>query len=320
MTISEYSRRMNRVLDYIDLHLGTPLGLDELAGVAHFSPFHFHRVFAGWLGETLGDYLQRRRLAVGASMLAACPNDSVLSVAVTVGFGSGEAFARAFKRQFGCTPSAWRAQTPARWAEQVKAARARSRAQDSNPDQGQRNPDQAPALQFGNHDNSYTITTEHIMKVEFVDFPSTRAAYLRIIGPYGPKISEFVAQRFMPWMQAHGMQRQPWFGVAHDDPTVTPPEKCRFDACVAVPDGFVPSGEAMLTTLPGGRYAVAAFEGTGPMIGDAWTEMYRDWLPNSGMQCDARPIFEHYPADARFDPATGMLSCDLCIPVRPLDR
>lgn len=128
MTISEYSRRMNRVLDYIDLHLGTPLALDELAGVAHFSPFHFHRVFAGWLGETLGDYLQRRRLAVGASMLAACPSDSVLSVAVTVGFGSGEAFARAFKRQFGCTPSAWRAQTPARWAEQVKAARARPHA------------------------------------------------------------------------------------------------------------------------------------------------------------------------------------------------
>ncbi|MET3134496.1 AraC-like DNA-binding protein [Oxalobacteraceae bacterium GrIS 1.11] len=105
MTISEYSRRMNRVLDHIDQHLDAPLVLDDLARVAHFSPFHFHRVFAAWLGETLGDYLQRRRLEAGAARLAAQPHVSVLGVALSVGFGSGEAFARAFKRQFGCTPS-----------------------------------------------------------------------------------------------------------------------------------------------------------------------------------------------------------------------
>ena len=59
---AEYARRMNRVLDYIDLHLDQPLDLARLAGVANFSPFHFHRVFAAWMGETLGDYARRRRL------------------------------------------------------------------------------------------------------------------------------------------------------------------------------------------------------------------------------------------------------------------
>ncbi|HAT30850.1 MAG TPA: AraC family transcriptional regulator, partial [Janthinobacterium sp.] len=70
---------MNRVLDHIDRHLDTPLVLDDLARVAHFSPFHFHRVFAAWLGETLGDYVQRRRLAAGAGLLAARTDRSVLS-------------------------------------------------------------------------------------------------------------------------------------------------------------------------------------------------------------------------------------------------
>lgn len=54
MSNSDYSRRMNHVLDYIDRHLDVPLELDTLAGIAHFSPYHFHRIFAAWLGETVG--------------------------------------------------------------------------------------------------------------------------------------------------------------------------------------------------------------------------------------------------------------------------
>jgi len=108
MTAPEYARRMNRVLDFIDQHLDQPLELEQLAHVAHFSAFHFHRVFSGWLDETLADYLLRRRLVRGAARLAARPDISVLEIALSVGFGSGEAFARAFKRQFACTPTTWR--------------------------------------------------------------------------------------------------------------------------------------------------------------------------------------------------------------------
>ncbi|MCU6498360.1 AraC family transcriptional regulator [Rugamonas sp. A1-17] len=53
---------MNRVLNYIDAHLDQPLELAQLADVANFSRFHFHRIFQSWMGETLGDYARRRRL------------------------------------------------------------------------------------------------------------------------------------------------------------------------------------------------------------------------------------------------------------------
>src|SRR5580692_6171477 len=106
----EYTRRMHQVLEYIDLHLDQPLELAELAGVAHFSPFHFHRLFSAWMGETLGDYLRRRRLELAAMRLAAQPRLPVLNVALSVGFGSSEAFTRAFKARFGSAPTNWRQQ------------------------------------------------------------------------------------------------------------------------------------------------------------------------------------------------------------------
>src|ERR1700677_2061732 len=102
---------MHRVLEYIDRHLDQELDLRALARVAHFSSFHFHRVFLSWTGETLGDYLRRRRLEVAATRLAGQPQFAIFSVDAYVGFGSAEAFARVFKIRFGRTASEWRATT-----------------------------------------------------------------------------------------------------------------------------------------------------------------------------------------------------------------
>ena len=105
---SEYVDRMHRVLEHIDRELDQPLELERLARVANFSPFHFHRLFTAWMGETLGDYMRRRRLELAAQRLVAQPRLPVLQVALSVGFGSTEAFARAFKTRFGSTPTGWR--------------------------------------------------------------------------------------------------------------------------------------------------------------------------------------------------------------------
>ena len=114
---AEYELRMHRVLAHIDSHLDQPLSLNNLADVAHFSPFHFHRLFTAWMGETFGDYLRRRRVEIAAMRMAAQPRTSVLSTALSVGFGSAEAFTRAFKARFGCAPTTWRADEVSRRRE-----------------------------------------------------------------------------------------------------------------------------------------------------------------------------------------------------------
>lgn len=288
---TEYANRMHRVIEHIDRHLDERLKLEALASVAHFSSFHFHRLFTAWMGETLGDYVRRRRLEVAAQRMVAQPRLPVLQVALSVGFGSTEAFGRAFKARFGNTPSAWRA------------------AQVSNRDQAKSNSDQAFARPVGNDGG---------MKVTIVDRQPTRVAYLRHVGPYGRSISNFWMQEVDPWMQTNGLHGRPRYGISHDDPGITPSEKLRYDAAVEVSPDFVGAGKHQQTTLPGGKYAVAKFKGTDAEVGEAWTWLLRDWLPASGMQLDSRPFFEHYPIDATYDAATGTFACDICIPVTPL--
>jgi AraC family transcriptional regulator len=282
---------MHRVLEYIDRRLDEQLELDTLAKVANFSSFHFHRLFAAWFGETLGDYVRRRRLEVAALRLVAQPRLPVLQVALSVGFGSTEAFARAFKTRFGSTPTAWRA------------------TQVSNRDQLKSNLDQALASASGNHGS---------MKVTIVDRQPTKVAYLRYVGPVGKPVSDFWITKVDPWMQTNGLYGRARYGISHDDPGITSPDKVRYDAAVDVPENFVGAGEHQMTVIPGGKYAVGKFKGTDMQIGEAWNWLLRDWLPGSGMQLDSRPFLEHYPVEASFDQATGVFESEICIPVTPL--
>jgi AraC family transcriptional regulator len=156
------------------------------------------------------------------------------------------------------------------------------------------------------------------MKAKLTDRDPVHVAYFRHVGPAGTPLSDFWRDEVAPWMETNGLLGRTRYGVSHDDPSITAPDKLRYDACVEVPPGFVGTGKYLTTTIPGGRYAVARFEGRADQIGDAWASLLRDWLPASGMQLDARPFFEHYPPAGRFDPKTGVFDCELCIPVAPL--
>lgn len=298
---SEYERRIHRVTAHIDEHLDQPLDLEVLAAVANFSAFHFHRLFRAWTGETLGDYLRRRRVETGALRLATQPGSSVLEVALAVGFGSGEAFARAFRQRFGSTPSAWR--------------------KERNSGQADRSLDQASSDADSDHGflptpviEDSTMTTD----VSLLDLPATPIAYFRHVGLYGQPVARFWMERVAPWMEQNRLLGRVRYGIAHDDPTITEPAKCRYDACVVAEPKEVLSGQPLRTTLPGGRYACTRFEGTVDEVDAAWQRLLSGWLPTSGLQLDARPMLEHYPVDAKFDPATGVFDCNLCIPVKPL--
>ena len=314
----EYSRRLQRVIDHIDNHLDDPLDLGALAEVAHFSPFHFHRVFAAWMGETLGDYVRGRRLDIAATRLAGEPATPVLEVALAIGFQSGEAFARAFKLRFGSTPSAWRTQPPSVRVARIEAARVDAGEYIRNPDQWVRNLKPAPGTGLIQHERSDEFFAEMNMKVKVVDFPATRVAYLRTVGPMGATVGVFWRETVMPWLAANGLSDAPRFGIALDNPAVTTPEKCRYDACVEVPDDFIAKSPAAIRMLPAGRYAVRSFKGNPGTIGDAWMEVFRDWLPSSSMQMDARPCIEYYPANAPVDMYSGAFECELWVPVIPL--
>ncbi len=313
---SEYARRMHRVLAHIDRPLDQPLALPELAAVAHFSPFHFHRLFAAWMGETLGDYLRRRRLDVAALRLIAQPRTAVLPLALAVGYGSTEAFSRAFKLRFGCTPSGWRQRHRRPQAAQ---------GQNSNPDQWLGNPDQAAPGSAGDdghlpnpHPAELPMSTPIPIPVTLIDREPVHIAYMRHVGPYGQSVGAFWQREVRPWLQSHRLLGAPRYGMSHDDPSITDPARCRYDAAAEVPPDFVASGPVQTTVIPGGRCASLPFCGTSEQIYAACQALLRPWLAGSGLQLDARPCFEFYAPGSTYDAATGAFSCDIVVPVAPL--
>ncbi|MFJ3815436.1 GyrI-like domain-containing protein [Streptomyces sp. NPDC090056] len=95
--------RLNRALDHIEEHLRGDLDPAELARIATTSEYHFRRLFSALAGMPLSEYVRRRRLTVaGAEVLAG--ERTLLEVAVRYGYGSGEAFARAFRAVHGVGP------------------------------------------------------------------------------------------------------------------------------------------------------------------------------------------------------------------------
>lgn len=304
---SEYESRMHRVIRYIDQHLDQSLDLSILAQVAHFSSFHFHRLFSAWMGETLGDYLRRRRIEVAAMRLAAQPRTRILHIALSVGFSSAEAFTRAFKHRFGCSPTVWRSQQYPLQHE------------NSNSSQMNSKRSQAFTVHFAEHEISQNPHKENSMKVSLIERQPATVAYLRHLGSYGEPIARFWQETYVPWaaMNKLGADHSR-YGISYDDPSITAPGQCRYDACAEVSPDFMASGGALLATIPGGKYAVLKFKGTVDQVGKAWTALLRDWLPSSGLQLDARPCFEYYPKGAAFSCETGEFVCEICIPVAPL--
>ena len=94
---------MNRILNYIEEHLEEKLTSGQLADIAGYSEYHFLQLFKAHTGETVMEYVCRRRLFRAMDELAS--GSRIIDVAFQYGFESHSAFSRAFKREFGFSPS-----------------------------------------------------------------------------------------------------------------------------------------------------------------------------------------------------------------------
>ena len=103
----EYTGCINSVQQYIRDHIDEPLNRDVLAGIANFSVPHFHRIFTGCVGENIASYVRRIRLERAGRKLRMGAVD-ITEVALAAGYNSHAAFGKAFKQQFGLSPSEFR--------------------------------------------------------------------------------------------------------------------------------------------------------------------------------------------------------------------
>ena len=102
-----YAERIDRVIDYLRRNLDRPVKLGELANVACFSEFHFHRISRAVSGETLNNFTNWLRLEK-AARLVRYSDQSLTDIALDCGFSSSATFSRAFRSGYDTSPSQFR--------------------------------------------------------------------------------------------------------------------------------------------------------------------------------------------------------------------
>jgi len=279
-TRSDYAERLERVFMWLADHLDDTLDLTRLADVACLSPYHFHRVYRAMQGETAADTVRRLRLHRAAAELIT-GELPIPRVARRAGYGSQEAFTRAFKAAYGVPPARYRASF-------------------------------VPTLTSGGREDAMDPTTyETTIRTE----PAVRVAALRHDGDYQAIGSTF--ERLMALavgQQLLGADLRS-FGIYYDDPSATPVNALRADACVAVPAGAAPAGDLQLKEIRGGRYATVLHVGPYAELERVYRWLYGTWLAESGEEPADAPTIEAYLNDARVVPPTA-LRTEIWLPLR----
>lgn len=266
VTLSEHQERLRRAQRFLEAHLDEPLDPRAVAKAAHYSLHHFHRLFRAHFGESVMQHLRRLRIERAARQLRGTER-SILEIGLTAGYGSPEAFLRAFREHFGVLPSELRAQPALRvqgWVAQ---------------------PPGRP-----------------LAPIEVRGFDALPVAFRRHVGGYAT-IGPFW-QSVRSWAEEQGWLdgRARLYGLCHDDPDVTAEAQLRFDAAVDAGPAVSSLPELERTLVPAGTYAVGLHVGPYDRLHETYLDVIGRWLPTSGYDLVAEPVVEHYLDDPSVTP------------------
>ena len=271
-----------RALWHIETNFGNALTLDDIAQAAGVSRFHLARVFETRMGHSVMGYVRARRLAIAARQLAAGAPD-ILAVALDAGYGSHEAFTRAFSAAFGATPE---------------------------------------AVRQGGTVTPYDLQEAIPMPDTVIDTPSPhtlRPGRAMIIGGlagrYTPETAAAIPslwQNFVQWLPdvpGRTGEAHTTYGLAYNqtDNSFDYMAGVEVDPKAGLPDGFTKVGLKALT------YAVFPHTGHISGIRGTWGAIWDKWLPESGLKVLPEPVFEKYGPN--FDGMTGEGGLELWVPV-----
>jgi AraC family transcriptional regulator len=280
---TDYQDRLSRVTAYIHDHLAEELDLDQLAEVAHLSPYHWHRVYHAMNGETIAATIRRLRLHRASGYLANTQLP-VAQVARKCGYPNVQSFTRAFGTAYGMGPTLYRARGGHMVFRQGVA--------------------QAAAA-------GYTVDIRHVPAVALAGLPHG-GSYMRIGKAFETTFTHMAAQ---------GLLREDtrWLAVYYDDPAAVPEAQLRSWAGLSVP--AVDSAAAPLQPMVLGGCTCAVLRHRGPYatMGAAYQWLYGQWLVQSGHAALDQPVFEEYLNNPR-DTTPADLLTNIYLPLQGMEQ
>lgn len=288
-----YLEQMAQVAEHVEGHLDAPLDTAGLAALAGMSPYHFQRMFRACFGTTVQGYVTWRRLRRAADLLAGA-RMPVLEVALSVGYESAQALAKAMRRELDATPTAVRAGAGLRWQRLFA-------------------PSEGPVA--GRHSS---------LAPRLVELPVLRTLTAAGHGIRGGDMREAAAQAYgqlLPALEATGLASLvrgylaliPELPEGPDDPHCCFLGGVMFDA--APPAGLASHGKLRWHELAAGGYAVFRHEGPCSGLYALWMSIYRDWLPATRYVLRDAPAFEVYVDVPQQLPDDGSIRADVYLPL-----
>jgi AraC family transcriptional regulator len=304
----EYAQRINRVIDYLLGNLHRPVKLAELANVACFSEFHFHRIFTAVSGETLNNFTNRLRLEKAARLLR-YSGQSLTDIALDCGFSSSATFSRAFRSGYETSPSQFRKNG------EIKKSKIRKEL--------------FPKDEYGLHvigEDMSATEKKAAFPVRLIDIPERQVAYIRVTNAFEMGRVLAALKTVIEWAKSQNVFSQgTLFGMSADDPHVTPKHLYRYEVCLAssLPfkcmEGMSKLGISKLK-MPAMRYAAIKVSGDIHKVATAWDYLYRDWLIHSAYEPEHAPALEVF-LDKESAMDWSHFELDLCLPIRkPAER
>ncbi|MEV7857728.1 AraC family transcriptional regulator [Streptomyces hirsutus] len=250
--------RLNQALEHIEGRLEQQVDVTELACIAATSEYHLRRMFSALAGMPLSEYVRRRRLTVaGAEVLAG--RESLLEIAVRYGYGSGEAFARAFRAMHGIGPG------EARRTGAVLVSQ--------------------PRLAF-----RLTVEGSSSMRYRVVDRPDFSVVGLKARVPLvhtGPNqaIIDFVRgidPRMLERLEKLSDQEPQGIVAVCDDLDPSRAEGTELDYYHGVVTSAAASEGTTVLSVPAGTWAVFTTSGPAPRaIQELWRDVFTQWFPST---------------------------------------
>ncbi|MFN8608112.1 MAG: AraC family transcriptional regulator [Vulcanimicrobiota bacterium] len=271
---------VEKALWYVESHFCEEIRLSQLAEISGVSPTYLSRVFPLVLGHSLRSYLRRRRLAEAARRLAEGAPD-ILGLALEHGYGSHEAFTRAFREEFGQTPESVRAQGHTHNLSMLEAIR--MNAKHTHP---------VSPIRM---ETSRPIKVAGIQEHYAGDTAAIPSQWQKLV-PHLGQLSQQVGDH--AYGVCHG------FGDGFD-------YLCGVEvrSGEGLPDGWT------CMDLPGGQlYAVFRHEEHVSLIRMTCDSIFSQWLPQSQYESEDAPFFERYGPE--FDGRTGQGGLEIWVAVK----
>lgn len=253
-------KKIYRIMDFIEFNLlkqddFSVFELETLARKVKLSPFYFQRLFKQIAGETPREFTRRLRIEKAASLISSNPKDTLTDISEDVKFKYQAHLSSHFSEYFN--------QTPREFQKEVL---------------------QETDRYFS--ENSFEPLPYHIAPLPFFSQinDKIRVVYEKHTGTYD-KLEKAWDRLFSRESQMTEITQSAfYFGVIYDNPLITEPRKCLYDACIAVPHNFQnPAAITKYFSLSqfGSDFAVFSFDGTVDQVEHFYARMYETVFRNS---------------------------------------